>query len=240
MFLLRAIIIGAVSGALAFSPDASSARTTSTTRLSGESQTTRTEFVAGVAIAAASSTLLTPQVAAARGRATLEQAYDRYVPRIIDGGAFYKKELYGAVAKGDWKAIELATQEPPKKSKADRALADGGVARRAAMAGGFSDARVLSAMDLFASTFSESSISAKTKGMKAEVETLRTVVKSMQAAAVAAQSEGGGGLFSKKQSKSELAKELQSLYVKGGNAYNQYCYLLNDGLPISLKKVPFL
>jgi len=56
--------------------------------------------------------------------------------RIIDGGKYYKGQLYAAVSKGDWDAIKSMTQEPPKKTKEDRALADGGVAKRAALAGG--------------------------------------------------------------------------------------------------------
>lgn len=30
-----------------------------------------------------------------------------------------KSQLYGAVSKGDWKSLEIATREPPKKTKAD-------------------------------------------------------------------------------------------------------------------------
>ena len=62
-------------------------------------------------------------------------------------------------------------------STIQRALADGGVAARAAQAGDFSDAKVLTAMDLLASQFSDNSISPKTKAMRAEVETLREVVQ---------------------------------------------------------------
>lgn len=185
------------------------------------------------------------QPAYARGRATLEAAYDRYTPRIIDGGKFYKSDLYGAVAKGNWKALEAATAEPPKKSKEDRSLPDGGIAKRAAMAGGFSDARVLSAMDLFAATFSESSISPKTKAMQAEVAKLRETVQGLNKVARVASGEekSSGGLFGmggKTPSKGELGKQVQELYLQGGNAYNQYVFLANDGLPVQLNKLPFL
>lgn len=236
--------------ALAFSPSCppnNSARSTS--QLEAEAQITRGDFISTAAAAAAaitSAVIVSPiQPAYARGRATLDQAYDRYAPRIIDGGAFYKSQLYGAIAKGDWKAIESAIAEPPKKSKADRALQDGGVAKRAAQAGGFSDSRVLAAMDLFASTFSESSISPKTKAMKAEVEKLREVVEGLNKAARIATGEekAGGGLFGvggKAPSKGELAKEVKDLYLKGGNAYNQYVYSANEGLPVQLAKFPYL
>ena len=207
----------------------------------------RADFLT-TATAATSSLLLTtcqPQPATARGRATLDYAYERYVPRITEGGKYYKSQLYGAIAKGDWKSIELATAEPPKKSKEDRSLQDGGIAKRAALAGGFSDARVLVAMDLFAATFSDSSITPKTKAMKAEVETLREVVAGMNEAARIALGEekAGGGLFGiggKSPSMGELGKQVQELYLKGGNAYNQYVYLANDGLPVQLAKLPFL
>jgi len=223
-------------------PPKNSARSTSLLEAAAQS---RGEFI--LTVTAVTSTVITNpiQPAYARGRATLEQAYDRYTPRIIEGSAFYKSQLYGAVSKGNWKNLELATAEPPKKTKADRKLADGGTAKRAAQAGGFSDSRVLTAMDLFASTFSESSISPKTKAMKAEVETLREVVERMNKAARSATGEekSGGGMFgigSKAPSQGELAKEVKELYMKGGTAYNQYAYLANEGLPVTLAKLPFL
>mmetsp|Transcript_9677 Transcript_9677/g.13828 ORF Transcript_9677/g.13828 Transcript_9677/m.13828 type:complete len:247 (+) Transcript_9677:116-856(+) len=205
----------------------------------------RKDFLATSASVITGAVLVNSQPANARGRATLEQAYDRYTPRIVEGGQFYKSDLYAAISKSNWKAIQAATAEPPKKSKEDRALQDGGFAKRAALAGGFSNARVLSAMDLYAGSFSDSSISAKTKAMKAEVETLREVVEGMNKAAKIALGEesAGGGLFgigSKKPSTSELAKQLQELYIKGGNAYNAYIFAANEGLPLQLKKMPFL
>ena len=206
-------------------------------------EATRKDFISEVVVAG--TVLVSSQPACARGRATLEQAYDRYTPRIVDGGQFYKKDLYGAIAKGDWRGIETATAEPPKKSKEDRTLQDGGVAKRAAQAGGFSNARVLTAMDLYAGTFSDSSITQKTKTMKAEVETLREVVEGMNKAAKIALGEesAGGGLFGiggKKPSASELGKQVQELYMKGGNAYNAYIFAANEGLPVQLNKLPFL
>ena len=205
----------------------------------------RKDFLSTSASIITGAVLVSSQPAYARGRATLEQAYDRYTPRINEGGKFYKSELYGAISKSNWKAIQAATAEPPKKSKEDRALKDGGVAKRAALAGEFSNARVLSAMELYAATFSDSSITPKTKALKAEVDTLREVVDGMNKAAKIALGEesAGGGLFgigSKKPSTSELSKQVQELYIKGGNAYNAYVFAANDGLPLQLNKLPFL
>ena len=214
-------------------------------QISEQTPIKRNDFLATAATGALATSLIqSPSPAQARGRATLDYAYDRYVPRINEGGKFYKSQLYGAISKGDWKAIQAATAEPPKKSKEDRTLQDGGIAKRAAQAGGFSDSRVLAAMDLFAATFSDSSISPKTKGMQAEVVKLREVVSGIsKAARVATGEEKSGGLFGiggKAPSDAELLKQVQELYIKGGNAYNQYVYLANDGLPIQLEKLPFL
>jgi len=186
-----------------------------------------------------------PSSAWARGRATLEASYDRYVGRIIDGGKFYSTDLKKMIEKGDWAAIKAATADPPKKTKADRAKVDGGVAERAALAGGFSDARVLVAADLFASSFSDNSISPKTKAMHEQVENMRTVVSEMNKLALLGTGEGKpeGGLFgigAKKLSNAELNASIRKLYVEGGNFYNQYVYAANDALPISLEKIPYL
>ena len=138
-----AVAIAISLPALAFSPSCpnnfASAATRSTSQLHAQ---TRSDFLS-TASTAAIATAAISQPAYARGRATLEQTYERYTPRIIEGGKFYKGQLYPAIAKQDWKSIEAGTAEPPKKAKADRALPDGGVAKRAALAGGFSDARVL-------------------------------------------------------------------------------------------------
>jgi len=184
-------------------------------------------------------------VAWARGRATLEASYDRYVSRVTDGGAFYTRDLKAMIERSDWAGIKAATSDPPKKTKADRAKIDGGVAERAAQAGGFSDAKVLVAADLFASAFSDNSISPKTKAMHDQVEALRTVVSEMNKIALIGTGEvsQGGGLFglgAKKLSNAELSANIRKLYVEGGNAYNKYIYAANEELPISLKKLPYL
>jgi hypothetical protein len=208
-------------------------------------QETRADFVEKFGIIVGSSVLACVPVAEARGRATLDQSYERYVPRIISGGEFYKLDLRKMIEKNDWQAIKAATAEPPAKSKADRSKADGGVAERAAQAGKFSDARVLVAADLFAAAFSDNSISAKTQNMKDQVVVLREVVEGINQAAREALGEtsGGGGLFgfgSKQRSQAELSKIVRELYVKGGNAYNKYVFAANDELPLSLQKLPYL
>ena len=48
--------------------------------------------------------------------------------------------------------------------------------RRAASAGTFSDARVLTAMDVYAAAFSDRAESEKTRNMKREVSKLRSIV----------------------------------------------------------------
>jgi len=198
------------------------------------------------AAAVSSSLLLIPtDPAFARGRATLEQAYDRYSQRILDGGSFYKGKLKTLIAKDDWSGIKNALIEPPKKSKEDRSKIDGGIAERAAMAGQFSDSRVLVALDLLAAQFSDNSISPKTKAMKKEVEQLRSVVSEMGSIsrqALGEEGSGGGflGLGKKQASKSILSKRTKELYIIGGNSWNKYMFLANEGLPSTLPKLPYL
>lgn len=193
-------------------------------------------------IAAATSLSLLPvDPVHARGRATLEQAYDRYSQRILDGGAFYKKDLSKLIAKEDWAAIKVALQEPPKKTRADRAKIDGGIQERAAQAGQFSDARVLVALDLLAAQFSDNSISTKTKAMKKDVDEIRSVVNEMSSICKQALGEeSSGGFFGKKASKKDMSKRMKELYVIGGNAWNRYAFVANEGIPKTVQKLPIL
>ena len=55
----------------------------------------------------------------ATGRATLEQSYERYAPRIRAGGAFYQGDFKQMVAKADWAAIKTATGGVPARKKED-------------------------------------------------------------------------------------------------------------------------
>eukprot|EP00531_Pseudo-nitzschia_arenysensis_P005114 CAMPEP_0116144012 /NCGR_PEP_ID=MMETSP0329-20121206/15757_1 /TAXON_ID=697910 /ORGANISM="Pseudo-nitzschia arenysensis, Strain B593" /LENGTH=258 /DNA_ID=CAMNT_0003639371 /DNA_START=75 /DNA_END=851 /DNA_ORIENTATION=+ len=198
-----------------------------------------------IVAAVTSISLMPTDPALARGRATLEQAYDRYYPRIADGGTFYKTTLKAMIAKEDWSGIKVALQEPPKKTRADRAKIDGGIQERAAQAGQFSDARVLVALDLLASQFSDNSISPKTKKMKGNVDEIRAVVTEMSSIcrqALGEESSGGGlfGMGKKQASKKELSNRMKELYLKGGNAWNEYSFVANEGIPKTLQQLPYL
>jgi hypothetical protein len=214
---------------------------------SSSSPPSRKEFfkrVAGAAAAAGATGLLNNEPASARGRATLEQTYQRYVPRIKAGGDFYGTDFRKLVERADWAGIKNALQDVPERKKEDLSKPDSGVAERARQAGTFSDARVLTAMDLFAGSFSDNSVSAKTKKMKACVETLRSSVEGMQSTArLALGEEKTGGFFglgSKKPSEAELLKTLRQYYVQGGNAYNEYVFAANDELALKFDKLSFI
>mmetsp|Transcript_36543 Transcript_36543/g.40802 ORF Transcript_36543/g.40802 Transcript_36543/m.40802 type:complete len:276 (+) Transcript_36543:78-905(+) len=202
-------------------------------------------LMVSVAVVSLSVLLVPSDPAFARGRATLEQAYERYSKRILDGGSFYKKDLKTLIAKDDWSGIKNAIVEPPQKTREDRVKIDGGIAERAAMAGQFSDSRVLVALDLLAAQFSDNSVSSKTKAMKKEVEQLRSVVNEMGSIsrqALGEESSGGGflGIGKKQTNKSVLSKRTKELYTIGGNSWNKYVNLANEGLPTSLPKLPYL
>jgi hypothetical protein len=238
-----AIFVATIATVSAFQLDQPKLQTPSVRGIEGSS---RLEFVQQLAVVSGAAVLLTPlQPAHARGRATLQYAYDRYSPRILAGGEFYKKDLSALIQKQNWQGIKDAVAEPPKKTKEDRSKADGGVAERAAKAGDFSDSRVLVACDLYAGTFSDNSVSEKTKNMKKEVEELRAVVQGMELTAKQALGEdtGGGGLLgfgAKKPSKAECANKLKELYIQGGTVWNRYIFYANEGLPVQLTKFPFL
>lgn len=61
----------------------------------------------------------------ATGRATLEQSYDRYTPRIRAGGEFYQGDFKQMVASGDWAGIKAATGGVPPRQKEDLQVRNG-------------------------------------------------------------------------------------------------------------------
>jgi phytoene dehydrogenase-like protein len=182
-------------------------------------------------------------VAQARGRATLEQSFERYAPRIRAGGAFYATDLRKLIESNDFAGIRDALAEPPQRTRDDLQKSDGGVAERARKSGGFSDARVLVAADLLASAFSESSISSKTKKMQGAVQKMRSVVKEMQGVVNETLGEEKGGFFgigTKKANPADSAKKLRQLYVQGGNAWNEYVFAANENLALQFDKFEFI
>ena len=237
---------------LAIGPAATHAYSISTSSSSSRSTaahttTTRNAFCSqSIAAAATALVFATPPPAAhARGRATLEQSYDRYAPRIRAGGTFYNKDLKELVVAADWVGVQNALQEPPRRTKADLQKADAGVAERARQAGGFSDARVLVAADLFAASFSENSFSAKTKKMQASVNKLRGILVELQSVAKQATGDeaSGGMLFglgAKKPDKAALSKRAKELYVEGGNTWNEYIMAANDELALKFDRFEYV
>jgi hypothetical protein len=147
------------------------------------------------------------------------------------------------VEKNDWVGIKNALQEPPQRTKEDLNKPDAGVAARARQAGGFSDARVLVAADLFAGAFSDNSVSAKTRKMQAAVERLRDAVQGLQTVARQGLGEETGGLFGmggKKLSPTELATNARQYYVAGGTAWNEFVFDANDELALQFDRFPYI
>jgi hypothetical protein len=247
-FLCLLLASASVVAVTAFTPSSDSNNKAAPISRSPTLDVSRADFMKNAAFltGAAAVIILPTEPAFARGHATNEETYDRYVPRILAGGKFYAKDLRTMIGKDDWAGIKAALQEPPKRSSDDKKKVDGGIAERAAQAGGFSASRVLSACDLFAAGFSDNSLSAKTKKMKVEVEALRTIVEEMGSTARQALGDesGGGGLFGlvggKKLSKGELQKKMRELYGKGGGIWNQYIFVANEELPLQFKKLPYL
>ena len=216
---------------------------TTTTSNSNGNVSTRMEFMKTTLLAA--SVVALPHPAHARGRATLEQQYERYAPRIRAGSTFYATDLKKLVATADFAGIAAALAEPPSRQKTDLTQPDAGVAARARQAGQFSNARVLVAADLWAASFSESSISSKTKRMQEAVSRVREIVEEMQKVARLGSGEekAGGllfGLGAKKVDKNECAKKLRELYVQGGNAWNEFILASNDNLPLQFDRFDFV
>jgi hypothetical protein len=137
--LVGLLLSGPTVSGFAFQQASSSRQGTTSVAASSTPQVlTRDAFWTAAVGLVAAPILLTavPQPAVARGRATLEQAYERYAPRVKTGGVFYQTELKNMVASSDWKGIANALQEPPARTKSDLQKADAGVAERGTLLSG--------------------------------------------------------------------------------------------------------
>lgn len=119
--LLCTIILCAISAVTAFVPKMPGKQESSifVQRAKHSAVISRSDFMT-VAVPIIGATVFMPNKADARGRATLEFSYDRYTPRILDGGIFYANDLKKAIANNDWKAIKV--RELSSKSSLDWSL----------------------------------------------------------------------------------------------------------------------
>ena len=106
--LVCGIFLCAISAVTAFLPQVPGRQESSifVQKMEHSTDSSRSDFLT-VAISAVGATIVLPNKADARGRATLEFSYDRYTPRILDGGVFYANDLKKAIANNDWKAIKV-------------------------------------------------------------------------------------------------------------------------------------
>jgi hypothetical protein len=142
-----ALLLSFLSVANAFAPGSCSTRraTTGASLLASLHETdeevadssSRLEFLQTLAVttvaASTAGFFVQPQPALATGRATLDQSYQRYAPRIRAGGEFYGGEFKQLVVKSDWAGIKNALAEIPSRSKQDLQKVDSGVAERGTM-----------------------------------------------------------------------------------------------------------
>lgn len=137
-----ALLLSIFSAASAFAPGSCSTRRGATavslTTLHETNKavdiSSRLEFIQTLAVttvaASTAGFFVQPQPALATGRATLDQSYQRYAPRIRAGGEFYGGEFKQLILKSDWAGIKNALQEIPSRSKEDLQKVDSGVADR--------------------------------------------------------------------------------------------------------------
>uniref|UniRef100_A0A7S3P3R4 PS II complex 12 kDa extrinsic protein n=1 Tax=Amphora coffeiformis TaxID=265554 RepID=A0A7S3P3R4_9STRA len=145
---ISAILVPLASGFVADTPGQKTRLTPlrDATREASVDTVNRKDFVNAAASSFVAIGLLgVGEPAFATGRATLDQTFERYAPRIRAGGEFYQGEFKQMVAKGDFRAIKEATEGVPPKRKEDLQKIDAGVAARARSAGQFSEDRVLTA-----------------------------------------------------------------------------------------------
>jgi hypothetical protein len=174
--------------------------------------------------AAAAATLL-PQAAHATGKATQKTNFLRYGPRIQTLGKYFD-ELESAISSADWAAVVAACAADVKKKGKVGPIYAGE-----------------SAMELWASTYSETKKSVKTENMLAEAEIIGKARESLGGVACKGtgeclKPEGGlfgiGGKVPPKPSDRDLAVACLGEVKQMRKAFNRYVAANNYGLPLEL------
>jgi len=164
------------------------------------------------ALSASAGLLLLSQPALAESTlVTRQQSYTRYVPRVERGRDYWANGLRKQIDNSDWKGILAAIE---KKGTIDR---------------------IFGPMELWSSSFSGKTITAKTLAMNEAIDDLRDAVLDLKSAALG--KEAGGGFFGfgggKSMDEGKRKQIANKAYQNGVDAINKYITLGNDGLGLN-------
>ena len=174
--------------------------------------------------AAAAATLL-PQAAHATGKATQKKLFLGYGPRIGKLGSYFD-ELEASISKADWVAVAAACAADTKKKGKIGPVYSG-----------------LSAMELWANTYSDRTESVKSKRMLAEAEVVAKmreylVEVSCKGTGECLKAEGGflgmGAKAAVKPSDRELSSAALGAVKQARGAFNRYVAVNNEALPLDI------
>ena len=166
--------------------------------------------------------LVSSEPALARGRSTQVGAWGRYGSRVEATRAWLAGDLRGIISSSDFETLKAATG---KKG----------------IVGSY-----LSALDLWAASYSDANPSVKTIKMQAEVEKIRMASAKLNVLAKKAtgddlKKEGGLFGFGAKEEEvptgASMTKALQSVRQEAVDAYNSYCVLNNEGHPFEVDEL---
>jgi len=170
---------------------------------------------------------LLPEAASARGRNTQVATMQRYRPRLEALASYYKTDLPALIDSADWKGLTTAAEADMSKGGKVGALFRGE-----------------SAMNLWASSFSDAYPSEKTKELLTRTAAIGDAREQLYALARKGTGEGlgnTGGFFgiggAKEEipSNSALQKEAKLNMQKAMKAYNEYIDMSNDGMPLEIR-----
>ena len=175
--------------------------------------------------AAAAATTLLPQAAHATGKATQKTLFLRYEKRIAGLGSYFD-ELEGAISNADWAAVATACEADTSKKGKIGPVYSG-----------------LTAMELWANTYSDRKQSVKTQRMLAEAEIVEKTREYV--AGVACKGTGEclkpeGGFFglgakpAPKPSDGELKSAALGAVKQARGAFNRFVALNNEALPLDI------
>ena len=210
-----AVILALATGASALRPN----------QCSTSSLAPRREFLGAAAGAAAAATTLLPQAAHATGKATQKTLFLRYEKRIAGLGSYFD-ELESAISNADWAAVTTACEADTSKKGKIGPVYSG-----------------LTAMELWANTYSDRKQSVKTQRMLAEAEIVNKVREYVGGGAgkgtgECLKAEGGffglGAKAPPRPSDRELTSAALGAVKQARGAFNRFVALNNEALPLDI------
>lgn len=163
-------------------------------------------------------------------RAAQKRTFFRQTPRLVEGGAFWAKDVKTAIDKEDWKVIEKLFEEYASKM-------NGSQKDQVDIYDTYVNDKFLRPMQLLAGSFAERGTSEKQRVLMAHRDEFLAATEQLKGSVIDVKESGFFGKTIKAPTGNARKQQATAAFAAAKKAYNEYITDLNLGLMLELNKL---